>query len=371
MPPVVTRILVLGTDHSPQLAVRSYEPARLRAYLLRLRPDAICVEATPDAFARGAIPDFIHEARHIALPFAAAHGIPVHPIDWVPPADDQRLAWGVPDLLEPPLVRLPGSYWDFLAFPDPTRVSQGLFFAEDPACAAEVDAWSDGSRRDGERDFPRRLGLYRTFMQAMRVKAAAARHPGGTVLVVVGYMHKYDMEKVLKGAEGLSLVQPSAAGPPTDAETAAARTPEDDWAVATFNVLGQQAHRGAVDWPWVDEVLARLPAGPESALLLARRDVRKGLAGRERFLALAAAAASDRPFTFDGVADRRRLDSYFDPFGNLTVRQRALLEAAREAGKAGETAAAEALRAQVAAGLTARQTVQLDAYWPLHVRNTP
>ncbi len=147
---MVTRVIVLGTDHSPQLAVRAYKPAVLRAYLLRLRPDAICVESTPEAFARGTIPDFMDEARFIAAPFASAHA-----------------------------------------------------------------------------------------------------------------------------------------------------------------------------------------------------------------------------FTFDGLGDRRRLDSYFDPFGGLCVRQRALLEAAREAYKCGDAASGDAMRTQLAAELTPPQAAHLAAYWPAHVQSTP
>ena len=327
-------VAVLGTDHSPQLAGRGYEPALLRAYLARVLPTAICIEAP----AEGAIPDFVYEAQHVAVPFAQAEGIPVYPIDWIPSSEDQMLAWGVPDLLAPPLIRK-----QFRTF---SEVPQGLFFAEEASCRAKIEAWQDSPRAAGERDFPRRLSLYRTFMQAMKVKRAAANHPDGLTLVIVGYMHKYDIEEVLGGG----LVQPSNLGAPTPAEVVAARTPQDDWAVLSFNLLGQQV---PLDRAWIEEVLQRAPSGAEAELFRARF----AGAGPDVYRAIAARQDADRPFTFDGVVDRSRLDSYYDPFGNLSIRQRALLAADGP----------EAIRPE----LSGLQASQLAAYWPAYGRGSP
>lgn len=65
------------------------------------------------------------------------------------------------------------------------------------------------------------------------------------------------------------------------------------------------------------------------------------------------------------MKDIRRLDSWFDPFGNLSVRQRAHLELARESIRAGRRAEADRLRTALGGELTARQRRQLDGYWPL------
>lgn len=65
------------------------------------------------------------------------------------------------------------------------------------------------------------------------------------------------------------------------------------------------------------------------------------------------------------MKDVRRLDSWFDPFGNLSVRQRARLELARESILAGRPAEADRLRTALGRELTARQRRQLDGYWPL------
>lgn len=71
------------------------------------------------------------------------------------------------------------------------------------------------------------------------------------------------------------------------------------------------------------------------------------------------------PFAFDGVANRERIDSYYDPFGNLDIRQRTLLEIGRELYRGGSRVAAEEVRRELLTdnGLNALQRLQLDAYW--------
>jgi hypothetical protein len=64
-----------------------------------------------------------------------------------------------------------------------------LFAAETVAAREPIRQWYDQPRQSGERDFPRRLGLYWTYMQAMRIKAVARTHPGATILIVIGQMH--------------------------------------------------------------------------------------------------------------------------------------------------------------------------------------
>jgi hypothetical protein len=66
---------------------------------------------------------------------------------------------------------------------------------------------------------------------------------------------------------------------------------------------------------------------------------------------------------WNGVKDGTRIDSYFDPFGNLDVRRRALLESAREWYRLGDTRKGDALLTQVAADLSPRKRTQLEGYW--------
>jgi hypothetical protein len=234
-------------------------------------------------------------------------------------------------------------------------------------------AFFDHERVEGWRDFPRRLDLYRTFMQAMRIRAAATAHRGDTVLVVVGSMHKDDLEHILGGDPGIRIVQPSSYGVPTAAEADARLERSDLAAILSFNLLGVQPSLGPVDRAWVGEVLDRYAReDPGSAALPLLRERYRILTGS---VAPAAAAAdyeriasrtdSTARFEFTGVEDRRRVDSYFDPFGNLGVRARTLLEAAREWARAGRDGRVQRLREEIARGLPPGPLAEgeFDVYW--------
>jgi hypothetical protein len=375
--PGPTTLVVLGVDHSAQLAGRGYHPGYLRAFFDRVRPTALCVERSPDEFARGDYYEFTYEVQHVAVPYARARGVALCPVDWLPGRDDERLAFGRLEVVDPPAVRAAHGFQGFLAL-DSAALRRTLFYADSAPSRAEARAFYDRPRAAGWPDFPRRLGLYRTFMQAMRVRAAARAHPGATVLVVVGSLHKDDIERVLAGDPGLRIVQPSAYGLPDAAAADAALEPADLAAILAFNLLGVQPLEGPVDWAWVGTVLERYArvrsAAPELPLLRARH---AGLTGREapaaaaaRFERLAAAADTAARFTFTGVEDARRLDSYFDPFGNLSVRRRALVEAARAWARAGRPADAERVRGALVgdgAWWSPLRRAQLAAYWERYV----
>lgn len=374
-----TTLVILGTDHSPQLVAERYQPAVFRAFFERVHPDALCIEHPPAAFARGdwRYGEYAYEKRHLALPWARERGVPIYPVDWLPPADDQLLAWGTPDIEAPPFLRPWGYVRGFVSFPA-AQLDLDLFFAEADAARRPVDDWYDRSRQAGERDFPRRLGLYRTFMQAMRIKAVARQHPRATILVVIGYYHKGDIEGVLGGTAGLDIVQPSAFGHPAPAEVEAAGRREDRCAILSFNLLGVQSREGPVNWAWLGRLVAQLEQdGPtaEGALLGTRLAVlRSHLPPEEaaaQYAAIRSLPEAGGRFTFDGVEDRGRVDSYYDPFGNLTVGERALLELARERHKAGHAEAARQLRDELAgaARFHALQRQQLAAYWDEYVLN--
>ena len=101
-------------------------------------------------------------------------------------------------------------------------------------------------------------------------------------------------------------------------------------AIASFNLLGAQAGTGNVDWPWIARVLDALERereDPETRLLRTRHARLTGRidasAAAERYRAIAADPAARAMPTWNGVLDRSRVDSYFDPFGNLRTDQRA------------------------------------------------
>ncbi|MGO4775411.1 hypothetical protein AB4084_07830, partial [Lysobacter sp. 2RAB21] len=219
------------------------------------------------------------------------------------------------------------------------------------------------------------LYLYRTYLQAQRIAAAARAHPGGTVVVVVGEFHKLDIEAILQDDASIRVVQPSSLGRPSPQEIQAHDRREYRAAIASFNLLGAQASSGAIDYEFVRAAVEALEAAgttPEARLFRTRLDLLQKRIGRaeavERYQAIAA-SAGDAKFSWNGVKDAARVDSYFDPFGNLSVRQRALLEAARELLAAGEVKRANELRDACAAGLSPRQREQLQGYWDREAGN--
>ncbi|WP_449466762.1 hypothetical protein [Stenotrophomonas humi] len=363
--PATTRVVVLGVNHAAQLVSESDQPAALAAFVSQVAPQALCVERAPEPFARNDHYEFTYEIQDVVVPLARARGISLCPFDWMPPAEDEVLGFGM-SISTVPEVRPPRA---FLTFAEPAALQRGLFHADDRANLAKVDEWIRNAPAQTVHDLPRRLYLYRTFLQAQRVAAAAKAHVGGTVLVVVGEFHKYDIEAILAGTPGIEVVQPSQIGLPSVEQVAAHDQRSYRLAIARFNLLGAQSATSNVDWNWVGRVLDALRResdDAEVALLRTRYARLRGtLAPKEAiaaYRAIADRADASRPAAWDGVLDRQRVDSYFDPFGNLRIDQRARVELARELASE-EADAAEAIRSAIAKELTPRQARQFDAYW--------
>ncbi len=370
VPEPATQVIVLGVDHAAQLVAREDRPAVLAAFLDRADPDAICIERSPEAFARNDFYEFTYEVQDVVVPFARERNIALCPFDWHPSSEDAQLGFGM-DLEAVPEIRPTRGFQQFLTFPEPAQLKRTLFHADVAANVARSTQWSLTPAARTAQDLPRRLFLYRTFLQAKRIAAAARAHPGGTVVVVVGEFHKRDIDEVLADEPGIVLVQPSRLGAPTDAEVHPFERREYRVAVATFNLLGMQASTANRDDAFLrDTVDALIGSGatPDVQLLAARLDLLQGRISRAeatRRYRQIAATAGDARFAWTGVKDSRRLDSWFDPFGNLSVRQRALLELARESTLAGRADEAERRRVALRRELTARQQRQLDGYWHL------
>jgi hypothetical protein len=199
--PSVTDIVILGVSHSAMLVAESYQPAVFRAYFDQVKPTAICIERAPEELARGSHYEFTYEIQHVAVPYAREHGISLCPFDWLPSAEDKRLAFGV-DIEEPPFLRGPDTYADFLAFRDASALRRDIFYAERQDLQDKTRAWYQQVPANTRLDFARRLFLYRTFMQAMRIGRAPSAHRGGKILVIVGDMHLSDLRDVLRKRKG-------------------------------------------------------------------------------------------------------------------------------------------------------------------------
>jgi len=163
--------------------------------------------------------------------------------------------------------------------------------------------------------------------------------------------------------------------PVHDAQRAAANRDAYRYAIASFNLLGVQAGTGNINYAFVDEAVAALAQSTPSAevdLYRTRLDLlRKRITSEqavERYRTIAT-AAGDAPFSWTGVSDNQRVDSYFDPFGNLSVRQRALLEAARELGGSTRMVEAEAIAGTIANELDPAKSRQFQAYFERYIRS--
>lgn len=363
-----TRVVILGVSHSNQLVAEGDQPALLEAFIDRVHPDAICIERAPRPYSRGNFYEFTYEQQGVVVPDAGRRHIAIYPIDWEPSHEDELLGWGI-DLDTPPELRPDNGFQAFTTF---TRsdLDRKLYDSDNPATLADVVKWETHTPDKLSRDLPRRLFLYRSFMQARRIEAVAHSHPGQTVLVVVGYFHKHDIEAILGDDKGVRLVEASRFGQPTPQEIRQHDRPEYEYAVAAFNLLGKQFSTGAVNMKWVGAIVADLsakhPDSPEVKLFATRLALlTHAINARQaitRYRAILA-DSKDTPFTWTGVQDTQRVDSYFDPFGNLTVHQRTQVELARMLYQTHDTADAAALLPSIQVELTPRKAAQLVGYW--------
>ena len=363
-----TTVVILGVEHSAQLVAPASSAGMLSAFMDRVVPQAICIERPPEQTSRRDFYEFTYEVQDVVVPYADARRIALCPMDWMPSLEDQALAFGR-NLDEPPEIRPRQGMHAFLTFAEPRTRELDLFFSDDPAATAPVNTWSRQQSVPAARDFPRRLYLYRTFLQARRIAAAAEHYRGRTILVVVGYFHKPDIEAILSTDESIELRQPAAFGRPSDVDAERAMTQEQRSAVLNFNLLAQQAETKNVDWSWMERTLTALESDaptPESRVFRARLEELTGrLAPRSAvttYRALLAATPAEARFSWTGVKDQSRLDSFVDPFGNLTVRQRIIVELVRLLRADGKEREAARPLKELRDQLGDRKGRQLDSY---------
>lgn len=368
--PAKTRVVVLGVDHSTQLVSKRYRPAVVEGFFDRVKPDAICVERDPENLAIGDLYEFTYEVSDIALPYVREHKLGVCPIDWIPPKQDMLLGFGI-DLDAPPVIRPTEGFQAFLTF-DQAAMGRDLFWAEDRTALKEWDAFADKPALQPGPELSRRLFLYRTALQARRIGQAARAWRGRTLLIVVGAYHVRDIRTLLAADPRIELVDPKSFGEPTAEQAVGLDRPRYLLAALTFNLLGQQAATGRVDWAWMNEMLLALAQTgdtPETRLLRQRLLRLTGEAGPvdtlKAYTALWSTTPAEARFTWTGIKDFQRIDSFFDPFGNLTIRQRIRVEMARELIALRRTREAEAILRELATALTPAKAAQLKGYWPM------
>ena len=359
------KVVILGVNHAYQLVSKACQPAAYRAFFDLVKPDGIGIERAPEHFVRGDFYEFTYEQQNIAVPYAMERGIQLHPFDWMGDAEDSSLAWGIADIEKAPLVRQPHLINDFTHF---SVVEEDFFYSERAEIQSRIEEWITHKQK-GQADFPRRLFLYRTFMQAMRIKQLAKQYVGKTLLIVVGHMHKADIEEMLSMETHIEIVQPSTFGVPSAAAILEHQRVEDLCAIAAFNLMGMQQYH-PVDRAWVAEVLDLLhELKPDYEVEVYRALFNKeGLMGgvliamcQELYHRL----QGDERFTYTGIVDETRIDSYFLPFAALPIKAYVKLMMAKQYVAIKDMEQAEVLKQELLGelSLSPLKTMQFEGYY--------
>jgi len=330
-----SKIVVLGVTHSMQLVNPKQQPAILRTFFDRVDPKALCIESTPEQYLQSNFYEFTYEQQFCLIPYAKKKNIPIHPFDWWPENEDMRIALGFTDAEYPAFTRRANGFQGFLYFEDSSIFKNDLYYAENEKEKKEISDWYVSYPAEMQYDFPRRLFLYRTFLQAMYIKKTAEQYPGDTILAVVGSYHKEDLEKIL-GAHGFTIIDPKGFGQFTSSDVDANFLTEDAYAIASFNLLGLQSTTVFRDSVFLKKALSVLEKErtAETKLFSIRYKLLyhhiNSAQAIEEYRKVLTGLSKENKFTWTGVKNMQRIDSYFDPFGNMTVWQRSQLELARE-----------------------------------------
>lgn len=333
------KVVILGVDHSTQLVNRNHQPSSIRSFIRSVNPSGICIERSPEEFSRNDFYEFTYEQQYVIIPYARENKLNLHPIDWIPAEKDIILGFGIDNLELPPFKRNANGFLGFTVFSDSASINRGLYFAEEEHYINEMKSWYSIYNEKVNHDFARRLFLYRTFLQYKRIESALKNYKeSDTILVVIGAMHKYDIEKNLK-ENGYEVIRSDSYGLPEDPEIDHNFEMNDAYAILSFNLLGMQSHINKVNSELVNYSLNKLKNvhSAERRLFQTRWDLLSGkitfAQSIKIYIEILKNLDSKTPFTWTGVKHNNRVDSYFDPFGNLTVSQRLHLELCRAYGK--------------------------------------
>ncbi|KAF2514874.1 hypothetical protein [Flavobacterium foetidum] len=329
------KVVVLGVGHSVQLVNFGQQPAAIRAFVERVKPSGICVERSPEEFSKNDFYEFTYEQQYVLLPYAKQKSIPLHPIDWIPSENDMDLAFGIKDLEVPAFTRQKSGFLGFTVFTEKNDFDADLYFADKQSYRDSIASWYETNPEKTSFDFPRRLFLYRTFLQARRIQKVLENYKeSDTVLVVIGAFHKNDIEKNLK-ENGYEILQPSSFGTITEKEIHDNFKKEDAFAILSFNLLGMQSYLGKVNTKLTEYAFEHLKDdnSAETAFLKIKYGLYQKKVSSKEAVSLYRSLldnVGEQKFSWNGVKNKSRIDSYFDPFGNLSLKQRIILELARE-----------------------------------------
>lgn len=330
------KVVVLGVGHSTQLINFDQQPAVIRAFINKVDPAAICIERSPEEFSKNDFYEFTYEQQYVVVPYAKSIKKSLHPIDWLPEEMDMDLAFGIKNLEVPRFTRGNQGFLGFTVFTEKNDFEDGIYFADSKVYSEQIEKWYTKHPSKTSSDFPRRLFLYRTFLQAKRIEKVLENYSDkDTILVVIGSFHKNDIEKHLMES-GYSIVQPSSFGEINRQDINENFRPEDAYAILSFNLLGMQSNLNKLNPKIIDHAFGHLQKDTSAEkeffrikydLYLSKITSKQAIAYYQKLLTNTDDATA---FTWNGVKDKSRIDSYFDLFGNLSFKKRIRLEIARE-----------------------------------------
>jgi tetratricopeptide (TPR) repeat protein len=211
-------ILIVGVEHAPgQFQSEKFSPAHIRATLEAFKPQVVGVESNPEWFAEGQFYRSTYEAQHLAVPFARDNKIPVYGIDWIGNLRENDYSWrrhiervrNIKKVLENPVVEFVQyqyglSSWSHqIAIEDsPERdfnVLNGTEYGE-----KSLKWIDDGKVKKGS---PQEYMEQRDNHIVDYIAAVANKHPGTRIAIVIGAMHKADLERKLR-VKGFRVVGP-------------------------------------------------------------------------------------------------------------------------------------------------------------------
>jgi len=363
-------VVILGVSHSAQLFVQDYRPAILRGWLANASPDVIAVELTPSRFDSKNYYDFTYEIQGVVIPFANEFGIGLAPFDWEPAKKEGRLMFGF-DLFHTPTIRPSRGWRSFLSFTgDESELVKHFYIGDQNSIRKRLEGWMDTPATSPQAEAARRLYLYRTFLQARNIEQIARNNLGKRIVVVVGYMHQPDLERVLASSEVVRLISPSEFSVPEAQTLKQYERNEDLYAIAWANLFSTHSELHGFDTEWIKNVLHEikgLDEGSEYKILKLKYEQRLSaevsVSQLISWISLAESISlNDEPSWRGGISETR-VDSDFEPFSALSLRQRAFHEAAIVACKLRELDELPQLKNQVIKTLSEERVKHYLEYW--------
>jgi tetratricopeptide (TPR) repeat protein len=211
-------ILIIGVEHAPgQFRSEKFSPAHIRAALEAFKPQIVGVECNPEWYAKGQFYRSTYEAQHLAVPFARDNKIPVYGIDWIGNLRENDYSWrrhieqvrNIKKVLESPDAESAHYQYGLSSWSHQIAVEDSLERDFDVLNSAEYGEkslkWIDEGK--GKKGSPQEYMEERDNHITDYITSVADKHSGSRIAIVIGAMHKADLERKLR-LRGFRVVGP-------------------------------------------------------------------------------------------------------------------------------------------------------------------